>query len=215
MKQIIKIFNSEKIRVFLKNNEPYFSISDICNILNMSNVTDTLKTLSKDDIDSIDVIDKLNRKQSIYIINEYALYDVIFKSKKPEAKAFKKWVTHEVLPSIRKTGKYSIPENVKQFSTEKRNELTNEWKNHGIEKPFQYAQLTLEEYKLLDMKGKLKKDMSKGELLLLSALESLEALKLFNDNTIEGYYPCKDSLNKTSNNLKEIIDKNKEITKQM
>lgn len=212
MKEIIKIFKAEKVRCFIKNDEPYFSISDICNILNLTNVTDTLKTLEKDDIDSIDVIDSVNRKQSIYVINEAALYDVIFRSKKQEAKDFKKWVTHEVLPSIRKTGKYSIPEKLKIDSIKNRNLLTDEWKEHGIEKKHEFIQLTLQEYKALGFeKGKRKKDFSKGEVLLLNALESMENLKLFYDETIQGYDQCKDSVYNTSNKVIEY--KNKEVKK--
>ena len=63
-------------------------------------------------------------------INEGALYQLIFRSRKKTAKEFKKWVTHEVLPSIRKTGKYSIPEKLKIKSTKARNSMTKEWKRH-------------------------------------------------------------------------------------
>lgn len=213
MKEITKIFNKMNVRVFIKNNELFFSLTDVCSVLKLTNVTDTRRSLEKDYIDTVDVIDSMKRVQSIYIIKEAGLYQIIFRSRKKEAKSFKKWVFEEVLPSIRKTGKYSIPENIKRLSTNKRNALTDEWKAHGIEKPHHYIQLTLQEYKALNIKkGKKKKDFNKREILLLSALESMEMLKLFDDENINGYYECKDSLIETSNKVKQLTgSKNKEL----
>jgi prophage antirepressor-like protein len=201
MKEIIKIFNQEKIRVVLKNGEPYFNAQDICKNLELSNTSKALDGIDKDDITSSDVIDTLGRKVNVIFVSENGLYDLIFKSKKPEAKEFKKWVTHEVLPSIRKTGKYSIPENIKKVSTQNRNLLTSEWKEHGISKPHEYIQLTLQEHKALGIE-KNKSEMTKHELLLYSALESMEALKLFENQDIDGYYACKDSLIQTAEIVK-------------
>ena len=65
-----------------------------------------LRRLDKDEVDSIDLIDAMNRKQKTYVVSESGLYSLILGSRKPEAKEFKRWVTHEVLPQIRKTGGY-------------------------------------------------------------------------------------------------------------
>jgi len=211
MKEITKIFGTIKIRCFDKKGEPYFSVLDSCKVLGISNSRDFTATLSKDDVDTVDVIDRLNRNQKLTIINESALYELIFKSRKQEAKAFKKWVTHEVLPSIRKTGKYSIPEKLKLDSIKSRNMLTDSWQDCGVTKKHEFVQLTLQEYKSLDFeKSKRKKDMTKGELLLLAALEAMESLSLFVEPKY-GYYECRDNLKKTAISVKDSI-KAKELT---
>ena len=75
------------------------------------------------------------KKTKIIIINESGLYELLFKSRKKEAIAFRDWIFEEVLPSIRKTGKYSIPDKLSKKSKEDRNLLTSSWKDHGITKP--------------------------------------------------------------------------------
>lgn len=216
MKEIIKIFNKQKIRVIIKCNEPYFNAQDVCFNLDLSNTSQALTSIEKDDIICNDVIDTIGRKRSVYFVSEQGLYDLIFKSKKSIAKDFQRWVTHEVLPSIRKTGQYSIPTELKKLSTEKRNMLTDQWKSHGCNKPHHYIQLTGQEYKSLNIDKK-KAEMDKKELLLLSALETMEALKLLDRDDISGYYECLDSIKETGEQLKVICDNNKkpqiEITK--
>ena len=203
MKEMIKIFNSEKIRIIIIGNEPYFNAQDVCRNLDIKNTGQALYDLEKDDIILNDTIDSMNRVVKVNFVSESGLYDLLMKSRKKEAKQFKKWITHEVLPSIRKTGKYSIPDEVKKISTKNRNVLTSEWKNHGIIKPHEYIQLTLQEYKSLKIENK-KAEMTKHEILLLSALESMESLNLFENQNINGYYDCKDSLIETSEKIKKI-----------
>lgn len=106
MKQIIKVFEKENVRCFEKSGEPYFSVLDVCTVLGLSNSREQTSRLEKDDVRTVDVIDRLNRNQILTIINESALYELIFKSRKPDAIKFRKWVTHEVIPAIRK---YSPP----------------------------------------------------------------------------------------------------------
>jgi prophage antirepressor-like protein len=205
MNEIIKIYNSNKIRIIKKSENIFFNAQDICISLGLSNTSRAISTLKKDDITTSNIIDSLGRTQEVYYISESALYKLVFKSKKKEALDFQEWVYEEVLPSIRKTGKYSIPDEVKKISTKNRTALTSEWKEHGIEKPHEYVQLTLQEYKALSFDDeKRKKDFNKGELLLLSALESMETLKLFNNENIEGYKDCKESLHNTAKEIKEI-----------
>lgn len=110
MNELAKVFNYEatEVRTFLVDGQPWFVAKDICNILDIKNATDSLKNLDQDDLDTTEVIDSLGRPQITNIVNESGLYQLIFQSRKPEAKNFKRWVTHEVLPSIRKTGTYSV-----------------------------------------------------------------------------------------------------------
>ena len=212
MKELVKIFNNSKMRLFIIDNEPHFSLTDVCLFLEMTNPSHALNYIKKDYIRTTYVIDSMKRKQEIYIINESGLYELLFKSRKKEAIAFRDWIFEEVLPSIRKTGKYSIPDKLSKKSKEDRNFLTSSWKDHGITKPHEYIQLTLQEYKSLNLKKK-KSEMDRHELLLLNALESMEALKLFEHEEIEGYYECKDSLIDTSKKVKEITNKEKkEVT---
>jgi prophage antirepressor-like protein len=77
--------------------------------LDLGHVTNTLARLDKDECNTITLTDTIGRKQEVRIINESGLYSLILTSRKPEAKKFKKWVTSEVLPSIRKTGSYVAP----------------------------------------------------------------------------------------------------------
>lgn len=90
--------------------EPWFVAKDVCDILGMSNPSMAVTALDKDEVAQIDPKDYLgseNRSnQAVNIVSEPGLYKLIMRSRKPEAKEFQRWVTHEVLPSIRKTGGY-------------------------------------------------------------------------------------------------------------
>lgn len=117
----VKIFeNSEfgNIRVFIDEiNEPWFCLSDICKSLDLT-PKGVNQRLSDEVISNYPIIDRLGRTQNALFVNEDGLYDVIFESRKPEARSFRKWVTSKVLPSIRKTGKYSIKEETLSISKE-------------------------------------------------------------------------------------------------
>ena len=96
-----------EVRVSELNNEPIFCLSDVCKILDLQGSA-VLRRLSDDVISNHPIIDNLGRTQIANFVNEDGLYDVILDSRKPEAKAFRKWITGEVLPTIRKTGGYMI-----------------------------------------------------------------------------------------------------------
>jgi prophage antirepressor-like protein len=108
--EIEKIFNyqNRKVRTVIRENEPWFVVTDLCRVLEIGNTSDAVKKLEKDEVDKIEVTDNLNRKQISYVVNEPGLYTLILRSNKPEAKRFKRWITHNVLPEIRKTGSYSL-----------------------------------------------------------------------------------------------------------
>lgn len=86
--------------------EPWFVLKDCMSILDLGNPTETVKMFDKDEFSTTEVIDSIGRRQQTYIISEPGLYRLVMKSRKPEVKEFQRWVTHEVLPSIRKHGGY-------------------------------------------------------------------------------------------------------------
>ena len=87
--------------------EPWFNANDVCGALEMGNARQALEShVDKDDVQKLDTIDSLGRVQQTNHVNESGMYALIMGSTKPEAKKFKRWVTSEVLPSIRKTGQY-------------------------------------------------------------------------------------------------------------
>lgn len=99
-------YNSMDVRTVQKAGEPWFVLKDVCQVLDISHVKDTADRLDQDEVGQTEVIDRLGRKQMTTIISESGLYAVILRSDKPEAKPFRKWVTAEVLPSIRRNGGY-------------------------------------------------------------------------------------------------------------
>ena len=94
-----------KIRTLTLDGEPWFVAADVCKALELGNPSMTVERLDADE-KGISSIDTLGGKQRMAIINEPGLYSVILCSRKPEAKAFKRWITHEVIPAIRKYGGY-------------------------------------------------------------------------------------------------------------
>ena len=105
----IFVYSGEQLRTVQRDDGLWWVLRDVCRVLNIGNVTDTKKRLDPDEVDLTDLIDSMGRVQATTIINEPGLYAVILRSDKPEAKQFKRWVTHDVLPSIRKTGAYGVP----------------------------------------------------------------------------------------------------------
>jgi anti-repressor protein len=102
-------FKGQPVRLVLRNGEPLWVVKDVCEVLGLGNPSEAIRRLDDDDLSSTDLIDSLGRTQSVKVVNESGLYTLILGSRKPEAKAFKRWVTHEVLPSIRQTGAYMTP----------------------------------------------------------------------------------------------------------
>ena len=100
-------YESKKVRTVIRDGEPWFVLKDVCEALCINNNRMVAERLDEDDVSNTDTIhDNLGRKQNMRIISESGLYNVILLSRKPEAKRFKKWITSEVLPEIRKTGSY-------------------------------------------------------------------------------------------------------------
>lgn len=107
--QELKIFeNAEfgEIRVAEINGEPWFIAADVCRALEVKNGRDAIARLDEDEKNTVVLTDGTPGNPNMAIINEAGLYALVLSSRKPEAKAFKRWVTHEVLPSIRQHGAY-------------------------------------------------------------------------------------------------------------
>lgn len=108
---LVEVFNFSQertpIRVQVINNEPWFVSKDVCDILEISNNRDAVSRLD-DDEKATSVLPTQFGAKEMWLINESGLYSLIFQSRKPEAKAFRKWVTSEVLPAIRKKGYYGV-----------------------------------------------------------------------------------------------------------
>lgn len=105
----LQIFNSPDfgdIRAVQLDGEPWFMAADVCRALDIGNPTQAMTRLDDDEVTLI----SNEGGREVNFVNEPGLYSLVLGSRKPEAKAFKRWITHEVLPSIRKTGAYLTPE---------------------------------------------------------------------------------------------------------
>ena len=103
----VQIFeNAEfgKVRTIVVKDEPWFVASDVCESLGLSNPTVSVNRLDEDERSKFN----LGRQGEVNMVNEYGLYNLILGSRKEEAKKFKRWITHDVIPSIRKTGGYNV-----------------------------------------------------------------------------------------------------------
>jgi hypothetical protein len=99
-------FVTQSVRVVMIDGTPWFVGKDVCEALSIANHNDALGRLDDDERRGVAITDPLGIEQTAVAINESGLYSLILTSRKPEAKKFKKWVTSEVLPAIRKTGRY-------------------------------------------------------------------------------------------------------------
>jgi hypothetical protein len=99
-------FEGAEIRTTIINGEPWWIANDVCLALGISNVGNALARLDEDEKSSIRLTDGTRGNPNRSIVNEPGLYSLLIRSDKPEAKTFKRWITHEVLPAIRKTGRF-------------------------------------------------------------------------------------------------------------
>lgn len=110
MKDQVTILSNDlfgQVRVVLQDGEPLFCLADVCRALELDSSA-VLRRLSDGVTTNHPIQDRLGREQMANFVNEDGLYDVILDSRKPEAKQFRKWITSEVLPSIRKSGGYMV-----------------------------------------------------------------------------------------------------------
>ncbi len=99
-------YGTDPIRTFTENDELWFVAKDVCDILELGNITNAMIRLDEDEKLTLKLLTSGQQRET-WVINESGLYHLILTSTKPEAKAFRKWVTGTVLPAIRKAGKYT------------------------------------------------------------------------------------------------------------
>lgn len=108
----LQVFYNESENVSIRTKviagEPWFVGKDVCNLLGIANTKDALSRLDDDERRGVGITDPIGRNQQVNCINESGLYHLIFISRKPEAKTIRRWVTGTVLPSIRRTGSYTV-----------------------------------------------------------------------------------------------------------
>ena len=108
-------YNSVEVRTIQNDGEPWFVLRDVCNVLGLGTPARVAERLDPDEVSQTHITDSMGRQQETTIINESGLYNVILRSDKPEAKPFRKWVTSEVLPTIRRHGLYATPDTVEKM----------------------------------------------------------------------------------------------------
>lgn len=184
----LSIFSNDEfgtIRTVEIDGVVWFVASDVCKILGHTNTTKAMQRLDSDE--------KANFKLGLSgggtnCVNEYGLYNLIMGSRKETAKSFKRWVTHEVIPSIRKTGEYSLNKDsrkaIREKSKEIRNRFTAMQKAHGYTEQHEYIQTTRQMKQKLGITAK-KDDMTKQELATISAAEWLSIAMVTDE---KGYY---------------------------
>ena len=120
----VKIFENPefgRVRTVSVDNEPWFFAKDVCDALSVA-TNHVRESLDEDEVSNLrttEIGPEFGGKAPL-IVSEAGLYSLILKSRKPEAKAFKRWITHEVIPAIRKTGGYHVPQSPEEsigFST--------------------------------------------------------------------------------------------------
>lgn len=97
---------NHRVRVVMINGEPWWVAKDVCDALGLTDARKSVNLLDDDERNTIPVTDTLGREQDTFVISEPGLYSLVLRSRRPEAKLFKRWVVHEVLPQIRQTGTY-------------------------------------------------------------------------------------------------------------
>ena len=103
-------FHGLRVRVVIRDGEPWWFAGDVCTVLGLSNVGQAISRLEADEADTITINDGTPGNPNKAIISEAGVYALTLTSRKPEARAFKRWVPHDVLPSIRKHGMYAKDE---------------------------------------------------------------------------------------------------------
>ncbi len=119
MNQLQAFNNTEfgQVRTMVINGSPWFVAKDVCECLDINNSRQALARLDSDEKNSVILNDGTPGNPEKGIVNEYGLYSLVLSSRKPSAKAFKRWITHEVIPAIRKHGAYMTGETLEQALT--------------------------------------------------------------------------------------------------
>ena len=108
----LQIFENKEfgqVRTLIKDGQPWFVAKDICTALGLGDTSKAMERLDPDEKGTNSILTP-GGTQEMWCVNEYGLYNLVIASRKPEAKSFKRWITHEILPSIRQTGGYITPQ---------------------------------------------------------------------------------------------------------
>lgn len=166
--QVFSFDEQNDVRVVMKDGSPWWVAKDVCDILDIKNARDAIAKVLDEDERGVDNIYTQGGEQEMNVISESGLYALILRSRKPEAKKFRKWVTSEVLPSIRETGSYSVP----QISQE--------------ELDLRYAELEVNKDSVLLAKAELMTKLIEQFRPMLSR-KSIESLVACSANSLAGY----------------------------
>ncbi|MFE5837228.1 phage antirepressor [Arthrobacter sp. NPDC056493] len=101
------VYAGHDVRTLEMDGEPWFVLADLCTVLGLRNATMISQRIDADALSQAEVIDSMGRKQTASIVNEAGMYEVVIRSDKPEAVKFRRWITGEVLPVLRRTGTYT------------------------------------------------------------------------------------------------------------
>ena len=147
MKLQVFNYNQKQVRTVQINGETWFVLKDVCVVLGITDHKVVARRLEEDEVCQIPLTDSLGRTQETTVINESGLYNVILRSDKPEAKPFRKFVTSEVLPSIRKTGGYQTKAmtTAQMFALQAQVNLEQEQRLKALEEKTQATQETVQE----------------------------------------------------------------------
>lgn len=102
-------FEGQRIRIEIIDGEPWFVLADLCRALDLTSTTRVAERVSGDALSQAQVTDSLGRQQTATVVSEPGMYEVVIRSDSPKAVPFRRWVTHEVIPEIRRTGSYNAP----------------------------------------------------------------------------------------------------------
>lgn len=108
----IQVFKNEQfgeVRTINRDGEPWFVAADVCKSLEVANSRDAVARLDEDEKNTVVLTDGNRGNPNVTVVSEAGLYTLVLGSRKPEAKSFKRWITHEVIPAIRKHGAYATP----------------------------------------------------------------------------------------------------------
>jgi len=201
-------YEQRKLRTIKKGSDVWFVAQDVAEILGIVNIRKNLQTIKSTWRDNVTIsyTNSYHNQETVSIINEPALYMLIFRSRKEEAHKFQEWVAEDVIPAIRKTGKYEINPLLKIESKEARNHLTDELKNHGIKTPIEFIKFTSKIKKCIGIKGNKKKElMDSDELKRLKIAEDLIAYKLEKTN-VSGYNDVKEKINDSLDGINKLLN---------
>lgn len=188
----LKVFSyeSNEVRTVIIDGQPWWIAKDVCDVLGVDNVSQALDRIDNDERNTIILNEGIGNPEKA-IINESGLYSLVLSSRKPEAKAFKKWITSKVLPSIRKTGEFKTRhKQIRDKSKKIRNQFTDTLRDHGCTERHHYIQITKAMKEIQNLTGKKKDDYTDKELIVNSMSEDFAMYQMI-DHESNGYPECR------------------------